>query len=280
MALYSSLKIFGLVPFFLCSLLTLAFRHEDVHQSPDTRDHILLFSRGSAIVSLSCYLIFHLFLNITHAPLFSTAPPTSTVVAPLLPPPPPPPPPPSTHPPPLLPFITTLLATILTSRNLVHALALLPASSSSPSSPPLPPAMLAPAPLYAILLPIALNHHELLAAVRAAHLPQLRNHSPHHILAVLTEAPTVHATLFLVPTLALLGWMSGGGRDVGMEIGGGGEGGGGRGGKGGRGSASSARMAVVLLLLCGLGAWLDSVVAAGRRGGRLLVLKGWVLVSL
>ncbi|KAB2579027.1 hypothetical protein DBV05_g2395 [Lasiodiplodia theobromae] len=270
MALYSSLKIFGLVPFFLCSLLTLAFRHEDVHQSPNSRDHILLFSRGSAIVSLSCYLIFHLFLNITHAPLVSTAPPTSTVAAP------PPPPPPSTRPPPLLPFLATLLTTILTSRNLVHALALLPASPSS-SPPPLPPAMLAPAPLYAILLPIALNHHELLAAVRAAHLPQLRQHSPHHILAVLTEAPTVHATLFLAPSLVLLGWMAGGGRDVGMEIGGGEAREGGRGG--GR-SASSARMAVVLLLLCGLGAWLDSVVAAGRRGGRLLVLKGWVLVSL
>lgn len=280
MALYSSLKIFGLVPFFLCSLLTLAFRHDGVHQSPDTREHILLFSRGSAIVSLSCYLLFHLFLNITHAPLFSTttATPTSTAS--------PPPPPPSTHPPPLLPFLATLFATILTSRNLVHALALLPTSSP----PLLPPPMLAPAPLYAILLPIALNHHELLAAVRAAHLPQLRQHSPHHILAVLAEAPTVHATLLLVPALVLLGWMSGGGRDVGMEIGGGGaggegrgrgrEGGGGAGAGGGGVNASSARMAVVLLLLCGLGAWLDSVVVAGRRGGRLLVLKGWVLVSL
>ncbi|KAL1638864.1 Vacuolar calcium ion transporter, partial [Diplodia intermedia] len=218
MALYSSLKIAGLVPFFLCSLLALAFRDDDddddVPRSPDSRDRILLFSHGSAVVSLSCYLLLHLFLNTTHTQQpVSPAPPTlpdaaagRTLTAA----------PPPAHPArTALAFLATLLATVLASRNLVHALDV--------PLPAFPPASTtAPAFSHAILLPLLINHAELLAAIGAPHLHQ---QNPHHVLAVLTEAPTAHATLALVPSLVLLGWIFGG-HDLGMEIGRGGRAGG------------------------------------------------------
>ncbi|KAL0254434.1 hypothetical protein SLS55_009909 [Diplodia seriata] len=270
MALYSSLKTVGLVPFFLCSLLTLAFRDDDVPRSPDSRDRILLFSRGSAIVSLSCYLLVHLFLNITHTqqPVSPAPPPLPNAAAERTTPTTAPPPP--AHPArTALAFLATLLATILASRNLVRALDVPPA---------IPPASTtAPAFTHAILLPLLINHAELLAAVGAPHLHlhlQHRQQNPRHVLAVLTEAPTAHATLALVPSLVLLGWIVGG-HDLGMEIGRGG----GRGGGGGEPFPSAGSL-MSLLLLCGLGTWVGGIVVAGRRAGRVMALKGWVLVSL
>ncbi|OJD29765.1 calcium proton exchanger [Diplodia corticola] len=314
MALYSSLKMAGLVPFFICSLLTLAFRNDNdndnddhIPQSPDSRDHMLFFSRGSAIVSLIGYLLAHLFLNITHAAPVPPTPPTvprsaaERTAHPRSP---------IHHPTPTLAFLASLLFTILASNNLVHALATLSADSHNrlalaplPSPCPNPLAMTTPF-FHSVLLPLLLNHAELVAAIKVPHRHlhedddddhhRRRNRNPHHVLAVLTEAPTAHAALALVPSLVLLAWIFGG-RDVGLEIGrfggGGGGGGGGGTGKGEYGhhgpssslssSSSSATLSkLLMLLLCGLGAWVGSIVVAGRRGGRLMVLKGSVLVSL
>ncbi|GME42594.1 calcium proton exchanger [Neofusicoccum parvum] len=124
----TSLKIVGLIPLAICSLL------------PPSSPPPLFLPRALSVISLTLYALYHLFRTTTHTPLFTSPSPSPRR------------PRPSPRPPTATAclLLTTTLATLLSSALLLAAL---------PPSPP--PALLT------TLLPLLLHHAELPAAVRS-----------------------------------------------------------------------------------------------------------------
>lgn len=189
----ASLRIIGFIPLVLCRFLRDV---SDSNPSSDTRDPVLFFSRGTAVVFIFWFFAYWYFRSVSHDDLFGLTEHEFQHEWPGLP---------SQHLRQrilvLLALLTCTAAATLCSFHLVESITRIPSGGPFEFNRTF---------IGIVLLPVLVNHSEIITIIKTGSQDGLEG------VLVTAENTTICTILFTVPLLVLVGW--GIGRPLSLEL--------------------------------------------------------------